>query len=106
MLDINSTISQIDKLCRLMGQQYTVTRGGSTVGTPWGIVGKADTKNSTESGVSNLTVKNEVIYIPAFPTWAPRPGDVFTAESVSYSVVDVAAYRPGKLAIAYKVTVE
>lgn len=106
MLDINSTISQIDKLCRQLGQQYTVTRNGSTVGKSWGVVGSSNSKDSTESGVSNLTVTSKVLFIPANPRWAPHPGDTFTADKVSYGVVDVEAYKPGKAAIAYKVTVE
>lgn len=106
MLNINTTISQIDNLCKAMGLQYTVTRNGSTVGKSWGVVGSSDSKDSTESGVSNLTVINKVIYIPANPRWAPRPGDTFTADKISYGVVDVEAYQPGKAAIAYKVTVE
>jgi len=104
MFDPSATVATVASICKSYGMQYTITRDGAVIGKVYGITGSAAKSDSVDSGVSNLTMEEKAIYVPAGKK-PPMPGDELFANKITWTITSVDEYNPGATPVAYKITV-
>jgi len=102
----NWSLSQakVTAAIRLVGFQVTLTKADDSTAKAY-AVWDSSTKNDLREG-SPLTGNQKQIYIAANIKKVPVPGDYISQGTDMYSVVQVEAYRPATVTLAYRVVVQ